>query len=92
MDGQRERLGRRQAVTEPAVDQQRPHVTERDLLVDQILDVDAAVPQRAAVLVRFGDLGGEGDDALEPGDEILRYRSSHGAILAPGVAALSTGR
>ena len=65
VDGQRERLGRRQAVAELAVDQQRPHVAERDLPVDQILDVDAAVAQRAAVLVRLGDLGGEGDDALE---------------------------
>ena len=52
---------------ELAVDKQRPHITEGDPLVDQILDVDAAVPQRAAVLIGFGDLGGEGYDALEPG-------------------------
>ena len=74
MDRQWERLGRRQAVAELAVDQQRPHVAERDVLVDQILDVHAAVSQRAAVLVGFGDLGGEGDDAFESGYEILRYR------------------
>ena len=74
VDRQRERLGGRQAVAELAVDQQRPHVAERDVLVDQILDVDAAVAQRAAVLVGFGDLGGEGDDAFEPGDEILGHR------------------
>ena len=76
MDGQRERLGGRQAVAEPAVDQQRPHVAEGDLPVDQILDVDAAVPQRAAVLVGFGDLGGEGHDAFEPLDEVFRYAQS----------------
>ena len=67
MDRQRERLGRRQPVTEPAVHQQRPHVAEGDLLADQLLDVDAAVAQRAAVLVRFGDLGGEGHDAFQAG-------------------------
>ena len=78
-------------MTEPAVDQQRPHITERGLTVDQIFDVDAAVPQRPAFLVGFGDLGGEGDDALEPFHEVFRY-GSHGPILAPGLPALSTGR
>ena len=34
-------------------------------LADEVLDVDAAVPQRATLLVGLGDLGGEGDDALE---------------------------
>ena len=51
---------------ELAVDQQRPHVAERDV-ADEVLDVDAAVAQRAAVLVGFGDLGLEGDDAFEAG-------------------------
>ena len=32
---------------------------------DEVLDVDTAVAQRAAVLVRFGDLGLEGDDAFQ---------------------------
>ena len=92
MDRQRERFGRRQAVAEPAVDQQRPHVAECDLAVDQIFDVDAAVAQRAAVLVGFGDLGGEGDDALEPLDEVFRYRS-HGADSCTRVAGpVATGR
>ena len=61
-------------MAEPAVDQQRPHVAEGDLLADQILDVDAAVAQRAAVLVGLGDLGGEGDNAFQSRDEILGYR------------------
>ena len=78
-------------MAEPAVDQQRPHVAERDPLVDQILDVDAAIAQRAAVLVRLGDLGGEGHDALESGDEILRHRS-HGLILALAADRPATGR
>ena len=91
MDGQGERFGWRKAAPEPAVDQQRPHVPERDLTVHQIFDVDAAVPQRPAFLVGFGDLGGEGDDALEPLYEVFRYRS-HGQILALGLPALSTGR
>ena len=60
----RERLGRRQAGAELAVDQQRPDVAERDL-ADQIFDVDAAVAQRAALPVGLGDLGLEGDDAFQ---------------------------
>ncbi len=61
---QRVRFGGRQARLEAAVDQQAP-----DLLVgdhaDQVLDVDAAVAQRATLFVGLGDLGGEGDDAFE---------------------------
>jgi len=62
--GDRERLGRRQARAELAVDEQSPHIAERDR-ADQILDIDAAVAQRAAVFVRLGDLGFEGDHAFE---------------------------
>ena len=58
------RLGRRQPWQQRAVDQQSPHLLERDL-ADQLFDVDAAVAQRAAGSVRLGDLGGEGDDALK---------------------------
>ena len=47
-----------------AVDQQAPHVAVGHL-ADEVLDVDAAIAQRAAFLVRLGDLGLEGDDALE---------------------------
>ena len=81
VDGQREGLGGRQAAAELAVDQQA-HTSPNVTAVDQIVDVDAAVAQRAAVLVGFGDLGGEGDDALEPLDEVFRY-GSHAQILAP---------
>ena len=72
MHRDRERLGRRQARAELAVDQQRPDVAEGDL-ADQVLDVDAAVAQRAAVLVGFGDLGLEGDDAFEAGYEVVGH-------------------
>ena len=58
---------RGQAVAEFSVDEQRPHVGEGDLVLDEVLDVDAAVAEVAAVFVGFGDIGGEGDDALESG-------------------------
>ena len=65
-DRQRIRYRRRQARLEGPVDEQAP-----DLLVghaaDELLDVDAAVAQRAALPVGLGDLGGEGDDALQAG-------------------------
>ena len=60
----RERLGGRQPGVEGAVDEQPPDVAERDV-TDQILDVDAPVPQGAALLVRFGDLRLERDDSFE---------------------------
>jgi hypothetical protein len=65
---QRERLGRRQAGVELPVDQQAPDVAEAHL-PDEVLDVDAAVAERAALLVGLGDLRLEGDDALEAGLE-----------------------
>ena len=68
----RERLGRRESGTELAVDQEGPDVAEGDL-ADQVLDVDAAVAQRAAVLVRFGDLRLEGDDAFQAGYEVVGH-------------------
>src|SRR3954470_19863814 len=65
-DGERVRNRRRQPRLEAPVDEQAP-----DLLVghaaDELLDVDAAVAQRAALAVGLGDLGGEGDDALQAG-------------------------
>lgn len=39
---------------------------------DQILDVDPAVAQRAAVAVRFGDFGGKGHDTLEARNKVVR--------------------
>ena len=74
VDRDRERLGRREAGVELVVDQQAPDVAEGDA-ADEVLDVDAAVAQRAAFLVRLGDLGLEGDDALEAGDEVRHARS-----------------
>ena len=62
---------RAEAAAELAVHQQRPDVTERDAVAHQVLDVDAAVAQRAAVLVRFGDLGRESHDAFQARDEVL---------------------
>src|SRR5690606_39899891 len=46
-----------------------PDVAEGDL-AHQILDVDAPVPESAALLVRFGDLRFERDDSFEPGYEV----------------------
>ncbi len=60
------RLGGRHARQQRAVDQQAPDLLERHV-ADELLDVDAAVAQRAALAVGLGDLGGEGDDALEAG-------------------------
>ena len=74
----RERVGRRQAGPEPAVDQQRPDVAERHP-PDEILDVDAPVTQRPAVLVRLGDLGAERDVALEARLEAGRGRGCRSA-------------
>ena len=56
--------GRRQSGQQLAVDEQAPHLLERHV-PDQLLDVDAAVAQRATGAVGLGDLGREGDDALE---------------------------
>ena len=78
-DGERVRLGGRQARLEPAVDEQAPHLLERHL-ADEVLDVDPAVAQRAALLVGLGDLGGEGDDAFQAGLDF-----THGRFLSLGV-------
>ncbi len=74
VDRQRERFGRRQPVFEVVVDQQAPHLAEGDPAVHQVLDVDAAVAQRPAVLVRLGDLGGERHHPGESGNKILGHR------------------
>ena len=60
------RLGGRQAGLEAAVDEQAPDLLEGHA-ADEVLDVDAAVAQRATLLVGLGDLGREGDDAFEAG-------------------------
>ena len=51
-------------IGEGTVDEQTPDVLERHP-ADQILDVDAAIAQCRALLVRFGDLGVEGNDTFE---------------------------
>ena len=63
-DAQRVRLGGRQPGQQLAVDEQTPDLLERHV-ADELLDVDAAIAQRAAGAVGLGDLGGEGDYALE---------------------------
>ena len=68
VDRHRERLRGRQPRRELAVDQQAPHVAVADP-ADEVLDVDAAVAQRGAFLVRLGDLALEGDDAFQAGLE-----------------------
>src|SRR5215218_3034482 len=56
------------------------HEEAPDLLVvvraDELLDVDAAVAERAALAVGLGDLGLEGDDALESWPELVHARKS----------------
>ncbi len=77
-DRQRVRLGRRQPGRERAVDEQPPDLLERHA-PDELLDVDAAVAQRAALPVGLGDLGGEGDDALEAGLDFAHARADYEA-------------
>ena len=73
VNGEGERLGRREAGAEAAVDEKSPYVAEGDPLADQVFDVDSAVAQCAAVLVGFCDIAGEGDDAFESAHKIVRY-------------------
>ena len=60
------RLGRRQSRLQLSVDEQPPHLLERDV-ADELLDVDAAIAQRATRPVRFSDLGRERNYAFEAG-------------------------
>ena len=85
---QRVRLGRRQAGQQLAVDQQAPDLLERDV-ADQLLDVDAAVAQRAAGPVGLGDLGGEGDDAFEAGLDF--GGGGHGVLHGDATGTLADG-
>ena len=48
----------------------RPQTLPYETRPDEVLDVHAAVAQRAALPVRLGDLGLECDDTLEAGDEV----------------------
>jgi hypothetical protein len=80
-DGERMRLGGREPGLERAVDEQAPDLLERDA-AHQLLDVDAAVAQGAAVAVGLSDLGGEGDHALEPGLDLDHVRSLRAVLRA----------
>ena len=44
------------------------------VVADELLDVDAAVAQRATFAIRFGDLGLEGNDALQA---VLHHLLTH---------------
>ena len=55
---------------EVVVDEQPPHVLV-GVLADELLDVDAAVAERAALAVGLGDLRLDGDDALEAWLEVV---------------------
>src|SRR5207244_5041898 len=72
--GERPGLGGRKTGLEAAVDEQAPDLLVRDL-ADEVLDVHAAVAQRAAGLVGLGDLGGEGDDAFQARLDVGRINS-----------------
>ncbi|CAM5482179.1 hypothetical protein SGLAM104S_09257 [Streptomyces glaucescens] len=74
--GDGERLGGRQPGVEGAVDEQAPDVAEGDM-ADQVLDVDAPVPEGTALLVRFGDLRLERDDSFESGYEVGHQAAPH---------------
>ena len=64
------RLGVRHPRLEALVDEQAPDLLVR-VLADELLDVDAAIAERAALPVGLGDLRLEGDDALEPWLEVV---------------------
>ena len=89
--GQGVRFGGGQAGLEAAVDEQAP-----DLLVgdraDQVLDVDAAVAQRATLFVGLGDLGGEGDDAFEARLDLLVLSGPRSWHSLSGLDGLLVGR
>ena len=53
----------------------RPHTCSNAVRADELLDVDAAVAERAAVAVGLGDLRLEGDDALEAWLEVGHART-----------------
>ena len=59
------RIRRLEAREERLVDEQAPDLLE-GLPADELLDVDAAVPERPSLAIRLGDLRAERDDALEP--------------------------
>src|SRR5688572_25869190 len=73
-DGQRNILGPGHARLEAVVDQEAPDLLVRHL-PHELLDVDAAVAESAALLVGLRDLRLEGDDAFEPRLEVVAHPS-----------------
>jgi hypothetical protein len=64
MDRDRVRLGRRQPGREGIVDEKTPDMPIRDM-AHELLDVNAAVPECAALFVRLGDFRLESDDPFK---------------------------
>src|SRR5204862_3296612 len=88
------RLGMWHLGVDVVVDEQSPDLLVGDV-ADELLDVDSAVAKGAALAVRLGDLGLDGDDALEPRLEVIHrlemYRPqlesravAHEVTLIPG--------
>ena len=75
MNWDRVGLGGRQPGREGIIDEQAPDRRVGDM-ADEFLDVDSAVPERAALFVGFGDFGLEGDDAFKSWLEVRHRRSS----------------
>jgi hypothetical protein len=69
------RLGGRKPRQQRAVDEEAPDLLERHG-AHEVLQVDAAIAQGAALAVRLGDRRGERDDALEPGTDLGRRGGS----------------
>ncbi len=69
--------GGRPGSNEPSTS--RPQTCSNGTLPDQVLDVDPAVAERPTLLVGLGDLGREGDYALETGLNLGNL--GHGASL-----------
>jgi hypothetical protein len=63
-DAERMRFGGREPGQQVAVDEQTPHLSERDR-TDDLFDIDSAIAERATFAIGLGDLRGEGDYALE---------------------------
>ena len=69
VDGDGEGLCRWQTRIELGVHEESPYVAVGDTS-HKVFDIHAAVAQGAAFTVGLGDLGFEGDDAFESGDEV----------------------
>jgi hypothetical protein len=57
-------LGRRKAWLVETINEQSPDALERNF-ADEVLDVDAAITQRATLAIGLGDLRGKRDDSLK---------------------------